>query len=152
LNKAPRILVAEDDEDDRELFKLALRNRCIDANVSFCSDGEQLLALIGAEEKPELIFLDINMPRINGIECLQRIRQHYSPEQVAVVMVSTSTARKTVEHCQKLGATAYICKPSHLEHLEELLFFCVTQLGIAKSVLPRFFLNEIVDRPLNKGC
>jgi DNA-binding NarL/FixJ family response regulator len=85
-------------------------------------NGQELydaLKVTGAAA-PDIIFLDINMPVQNGLECLSNIRKHYS-KVLPVFLFSTAQDRLTVEEARKLGATGYLSKPSSMEDLSGLL-------------------------------
>lgn len=78
-----RILLADDDHDDTFLFREALEQVPVETRLSVAENGAQLLQLMkGADPKPDIIFLDMNMPVKNGLECLEEIRGTAGYEQV----------------------------------------------------------------------
>src|SRR5258705_11979617 len=87
-----KILLAEDDEDDRELFKAALKEVKPEVKVEMVDDGQKLMSYLTStdEAHPDIIFLDINMPCKDGIQCLKEIRGNKKLDDVPVIMFSTS--------------------------------------------------------------
>ena len=108
-----RILLAEDDEDDRFLFEQALLDSGIGAVLTAVSDGEQLIDLLSDLPEslaPEIIFLDINMPGMDGKSCLREIRRQEKFGMIPVIILSTSTRLKDIEETYRDGANRYISK------------------------------------------
>jgi len=109
-----RILLIDDDLDDRELFEMALQELRLNADVRTARDGvdalEQLSSPVSAV--PDIIFLDLNMPRMDGRQLLVRLRSQDRYRQVPVVVYSTSSASNERQSVQRLGATDYLMKPS----------------------------------------
>ncbi|WP_176884835.1 response regulator [Dyadobacter soli] len=121
-NNGQLIFLAEDDHDDIYLFERALNGLKTGHGLRVFGNGKELLDALkaaGAKE-PDIVFLDINMPVQNGLECLLNIRKHYSKE-LPVFLFSTAQDRLTVEQARKLGATGYLSKPSSMEELSSLL-------------------------------
>ncbi|SEI57999.1 Response regulator receiver domain-containing protein [Dyadobacter sp. SG02] len=116
------IFLAEDDHDDIYLFERALNGLKAGHALSTFANGQELFdALkIPLRDEPDIVFLDINMPLQNGLECLRNIREHYSKE-LPVFLFSTAQDHLTVEEARKLGATGYLSKPSAMEELGSLL-------------------------------
>jgi CheY-like chemotaxis protein len=115
-------LMVDDDVDDREIFLLALQTLKPTAQCVFAADGEEAISqLRNTDFKPDEIFLDINMPRMNGIRCLQEIRKMEHLKHVPVFMFSTSSEPVVIEETRRKGATAYIIKPASIEELVGLL-------------------------------
>jgi len=122
-NSSKIIYLAEDDDDDRVLFLDALRELHPEITVKVSEDGQQLLNNLQKTvlDKPEIIFLDINMPCKNGFECLKEIRSCSCFDTVKVIMFSTSSSSLHVELSYKLGADFYAVKPGPFQELKELL-------------------------------
>lgn len=122
-NTSRLVYLTEDDEDDRILFLEALRELHPEIFVKVFEDGQQLLDNLCRTEfnKPEIIFLDINMPRKNGFECLKEIRNRSMFRDVKIIMFSTSSSILHIELCHKLGADYYAIKPGPFHKLKELL-------------------------------
>jgi CheY-like chemotaxis protein len=111
------IFLADDDADDRLFFEEALEEISLATELTFATDGVELMAAL--EEivtemppPPHVIFLDINMPRKNGIECLKEIRENPRMKDIPVVIFSTTANENSIETTYSLGANCYICKPS----------------------------------------
>ena len=105
------IYMAEDDPDDIELFSEALHEIAEDAILTTGHNGVKILSML-RQITPDIIFLDINMPVMNGMECLKRIREIASLRDVPIIIYSTAATEDTVSQCFKLGANRYIKKPA----------------------------------------
>lgn len=117
------ILLADDDTDDCIFFKQALDELTIPTSLTSVNDGEQLMKHLSNNEHqlPDVIFLDINMPRKNGIECLSEIKQNTTLNNIPVVMFSTTNAWDTINMLFKSGAHVYIHKPSDFSQLKQII-------------------------------
>lgn len=121
------IFYAEDDVDDRFFFGKALAQLKLQHKycLEFAEDGQELLNLLDQAEKlPDIIFLDLNIPRKNGIECLREIRKKARYDLVPVVVVTTSRQQTDVQLTFDLGADLYLCKPGDFDRLAEMLQVC----------------------------
>ncbi|GGM95773.1 two-component system response regulator [Dyadobacter beijingensis] len=116
------IFLAEDDQDDIYLFERALNSITAAYAIQVFGNGREVLDALKATGagKPDIVFLDINMPVQTGLECLLYIREHYS-KVLPVFLFSTAQDRLTVEQARKLGATGYLSKPTSMEDLSSLL-------------------------------
>jgi CheY-like chemotaxis protein len=120
MEKTICVLYADDDADDVEVFQEILRD--IDRSIVFlyAADGlEALRVLREAIVLPDIVFLDINMPLINGKECLAEIRRDEQLKTLPVVMYSTSSRENEVVRCLELGASDYLCKAASYTKLRE---------------------------------
>jgi CheY-like chemotaxis protein len=108
----PRILWAEDGLDDQYLIKHALGQVSQPPKVQFVEDGNAALAAL-AEGPPDLVVLDLNMPNLDGVQTLRRMRAAADTRQVAVVVFSTGREEAAVATCRSLGVLDYIQKPFH---------------------------------------
>ncbi|GAB4024672.1 response regulator [Spirosoma koreense] len=116
--KMPRIWIVDDDEDDQFLFEAAFRQLIPPVLVRLLADGEELLpALASTDTLPDLIILDLNMPRLNGFEALKLLRSHQSYQDLAVVVLSTSSLPEDQEKALELGANGFLTKPPTLDHI-----------------------------------
>ena len=124
------ILLADDDGDDREMFCEALANidNSIDCNCAV--NGIELLdKLKSLEEKPNLIFLDLNMPIMNGWQCLKLLKRDERYKHIPVIMISTSSHQPEMDIAAGLGALGYFVKPNSFNELKQVLQAIVTNMG-----------------------
>jgi len=105
-------LLVDDDEDDREIFCLALADADPSVKCIQAKDGLEALNLLKDRSfVPDYIFLDLNMPLMNGKECLEEIRKQRHLNEVPVIIFSTSSSEKDILETKNLGASAFIKKP-----------------------------------------
>jgi CheY-like chemotaxis protein len=117
-----KFFLADDDKDDTELFEEALRN--IGKHIEFytATNGKELIAQLStAHEQPEIIFLDINMPELDGWESLKTIKKDDRLRAIPVVMYSTSAAKIDGTKAIKAGAVCYLEKPHSFIKLQDFL-------------------------------
>lgn len=110
-----RIMLVDDDEDDVRLTREALKECAVAPDLDVASDGEEALRRLRADApggaRPDIVLLDLNLPRLPGREVLRRIRAEPSLRAVPVIVLSTSEAEDDVAGCYELGANCYIPKP-----------------------------------------
>jgi CheY-like chemotaxis protein len=116
------ILLAEDDPDDCLLFKEALNELQLNTQLRTVGDGEQLMQLLtGQDPLPDLLFMDINMPLKNGLECLSDIRLDKHLDQLPIVIISTSADKMKTDLFHQNGAQHFIHKPNEFYKLKRLI-------------------------------
>jgi CheY-like chemotaxis protein len=117
------VLLADDDEDDRLFFKDAFEEMKIKTVVQTVNDGVQLMDYLNNPESPlpHVLFLDINMPRKGGMECLSEIRSSKRLRDLSVAMYSTSASEEDIEETFVKGANVYITKPNDFAVLKKIL-------------------------------
>lgn len=124
------ILMAEDDADDRLLAQDALAESQLPAELLFADNGEELLDYLflrgkfsdpATARRPGLILLDLNMPRMDGREVLQKIKSEPSLRRIPVVVLTTSRADTDIERVYDLGANSFITKPVRFEALVNVM-------------------------------
>jgi CheY-like chemotaxis protein len=117
------ITLADDDEDDRLFFTDAFEELKINTIVNTVNNGRELLAFLNDPKTvlPHIIFLDLNMPILNGIECLKEIKLNDRFKDIAIAIYSTSSSDQDVENTFVLGANIYIKKPSSFNDLKKIL-------------------------------
>lgn len=118
-----RILLTDDDEDDREFFAEALADLQLENPIEFCKNGVELLDRLNTNSPiPDIIFLDLNMPILSGFETLQQIREDAKFKDIPVIAIySTSATEDGVKNTFGLGANAYVVKPIAFSDLKKLL-------------------------------
>ncbi|MFL5752327.1 MAG: response regulator [Bacteroidia bacterium] len=132
--KSIRILLADDDKDDRFLFREALSELPVSTQLTTVHDGEELMTFLveNATRLPDILFLDLNMPRKNGFECLTEIKQNDELKELPVIMFSTSYPRDMhyeqdiIKLLYKIGAHDYIRKPDDFNQLKQVIFHALT--------------------------
>jgi CheY-like chemotaxis protein len=139
------ILICDDDEDDRMLTQQALEDAHIANDFRFVENGEELLDYLyqrgefagelGKAPRPGLILLDLNMPKMNGREALQVIKNDETLRDIPIVVLSTSRLDEDIMRSYKLGVNSFVTKPVTFSGLVE-----------AMNVLGRYWL-QIVELP-----
>ncbi len=120
--KISRILLIDDDDDDQLIFRDALKETLFSCECLVADNGLEALAMLDGEKKlPDMIFLDLNMPLMNGVEFLKRIKQHAVYKLIPVIIFSTSNSPDDREKLPKLGANRIITKSADFSQLKEKL-------------------------------
>jgi CheY-like chemotaxis protein len=116
------ILLVEDDVDEQYFFKIAIESISDITTVTVVSDGVELIEYlsINSNRLPEIIFLDIIMPRKNGIECLKEIKLNEQLHEIPVVMYSNSTEENYVSKCYEYGASFFLEKGNYAQLTENI--------------------------------
>lgn len=121
-NRPIRILVAEDDEDDVSFISDAFKKLKILNNVKFVENGEELLNYLrSTKKKPDIIFLDLNMPIVNGIQALKIIKKDNILKKIPVIALTTSKNQKDIDLVYRSGISAYIVKPFTFQDLLNII-------------------------------
>ena len=145
ISKTLRILLADEDLDDRNFFKNALDELPLESELKTVNDGDQLMEYLSenAENLPDVLFLDINMPRKNGLECLAEIKKNDFLKDLPVVMFSTSKSNDIVKLVFKLGSQVYVSKPNDIGQLKQIILNALPiaiEQTFSKGVL-KYILN-----------
>jgi two-component system, response regulator len=121
------VLLVEDNRDDEALTVHALRMRTT-ANVEVARDGQEALDYLtnDAKDLPRLVLLDLQLPNINGLKVLRRIRADERTRQVPVVILTSFSAPKDVAAAYRYGANSYVRKPADFDQFAEVIH----QLGL----------------------
>ena len=121
MRKELTCILIDNDEDDHEIFSLAMEElpgvRC----QYFHSSPDALRKLEDPGSDPDFIFIDMNMPRLNGIECVQAIRRHAHLKKAGIYLYSTHADPASVELALQLGANGYLAKPAQFNLLVQEL-------------------------------
>lgn len=122
------IILADDDEDDRLFFTDAFEEIKISTKVQTYNDGAELMDYLNDDEAilPEILFLDLNMPKKNGLECLHEIKANPKLSNIAIAIYSTSSSEEHIEETFVNGANIYIKKPNDFNALKKVLSDVVT--------------------------
>lgn len=125
------VLLVEDNPSDAELTIRELKKHHLANNLFHAIDGEEALAFIFATGKfegerdithpPKLVLLDIQMPKINGIQVLEKIKSDERTKNTPVVMLTSSKEDPDIQKCYKLGANSYIVKPVNFESFADAI-------------------------------
>ena len=122
------IILADDDDDDILFFTDAFDELKINTKVNTFKDGEELMNYLNTDKAvmPNVLFLDLNMPKKSGIECLAEIKASDKMSGIAIAIYSTSASEEDIEKTFVLGANIYIKKPNDFKKLKTLLSEVVT--------------------------
>jgi two-component system, response regulator len=131
MHERPLVLVAEDDQDDRELIVDAFKAARPTVNLQFVIDGQELLDYLqrgrddasgsAQSHHPAIILLDLNMPRKNGYEALAELKSDPALRPIPVIVLTTSRDEGDVRTTYELGASSFITKPTDNAELAEAL-------------------------------
>lgn len=117
-----RVILVDDDEDDRNLFKKAIDELKINTDLIMFEEGYQLLHhLENGHKLPSIIFLDLNMPVINGMDCLKEIRANEKFSEISIAIYSTSSSERDIDQTFINGANVYINKPYNYTKLKNAI-------------------------------
>lgn len=127
-NLQKSIFLSDDDTDDCSLFSEALSEVQSEANLTIATDGVRLMQALNDAQalQPEVIFLDLNMPRKNGFECLDEIRKSPKFMNIPIVIFSTSSNADVVDRTFRQGANLYVTKPASYSLLKKTLAFVLS--------------------------
>ena len=119
----PPILLVEDNPMDLDLTLRAFNKRRFINAIEVARDGEEALAYVArwdaGEPIPAVILLDINMPKVNGLEVLEQLKRHPVYRRIPVVVLTSSREDRDIAECYQLGANSYIVKPVEFEKFVE---------------------------------
>jgi len=118
--------MADDDDEDVDIFKDALTDLAYDLNLEVAANGIELMKMLGESEvSPELIFLDLNMPLKNGMVCLQEIKANQRWKDVKVIILSTSSHQDQKKAAYDKGADFYMVKSSNYVDFKNSIIDCL---------------------------
>lgn len=118
-----QLLLADDDLDDCDFFRGALLDVPHPLSLTVVKNGVELMDFLLEEtsEQPDVIFLDLNMPRKNGIECVEEIKASNTLKHIPIIVFSTSLDKPVINKLYELGAHHYIQKPSEFSSLKRVI-------------------------------
>jgi CheY-like chemotaxis protein len=136
--KSLNILLADDDKDDRFFFKMALDALTTPTELVAVVDGEKLMDYLSenAHLLPDVLFLDLNMPRKNGFECLSEIKSNRVLKQLRVIIFSTSYEQEVVNLLYINGAQYFMRKPAEFSQLKKIIQQTVTLISKGNGAQP----------------
>ena len=126
-SRPARVLLVEDNEADVRLTREALREAGENVRLSAVADGDLALAYLRREDgysdvpRPDLVLLDLNLPRKNGLEVLEEVRADERLACIPVIVLTSSAARQDVDACYARGANAFVVKPLELDEFMDLI-------------------------------
>jgi CheY-like chemotaxis protein len=127
--RKPVILLVEDEAGDQELTQRALMEGRIDKELHVAKDGEDALDYLlqrgrygagGHAPRPDLILLDLNLPRLDGRQLLARIKADTRLRGIPIVVLTTSRLERDIAHCYAAGANSYFIKPTAVDEIMKL--------------------------------
>ena len=145
------VLLADDDKDDISFFDKALKGLPVSTHLTTVNDGEQLMNYLSEnlEHLPDILFLDLNMPRKNGFECLCEINENEKLKNISIVIFSTSYPQDKsyelgmISSLFKLGARVYIRKPGDFAQLKQTIQYALPMAAeeISSNNQLKYILN-----------
>lgn len=131
--------LVDDDPEDQELFNMAVKDTECYTQCVFADNGLEAVNKLNSERSfvPDCIFIDINMPVMNGFDCLQKIKQMEHLSQVPVYMYSTCSNAASIARARELNATDYIIKPESIKTLTDILYQVFQQFSVHPAASQR---------------
>ncbi len=156
IARSLNIYLADDDHADCLLFKEALEELPVTANLTTVHDGEQLLDLLYQKDNalPDVLFLDLNMPRKNGFAALGQIKRDEKLLDLPVIVFSTANDQAKVKMVYRDAAHYYIRKPTKFSELKEVIYKALTLIAEGNIRLPKqenFMLSGIEKPTLDEN-
>ena len=132
------LFLADDDKDDCLFFRDALEELPVTTELTTVHNGEQLMQLLKEKigELPQVLFLDLNMPRKNGFECLSEIKLDEKLKQLPVIIFSTSFEQDVVNLLYKKGGQYYIRKPAEFSQLKKVIYEALSLIAEGNNSQP----------------
>ena len=129
MNRIPIILLVEDNPDDELLTRRAILSSGIAVEVFTANDGPQALNLllgtynppVAPELEPDMVFLDLKLPRLNGLEVLNTLRQRQSTGTLPIIILTSSAEKSDIQTAYELGCNSYIQKPVDFEQFSHAI-------------------------------
>ena len=115
--------LVDDDHDDHEIFQIALENLDVNIELRTAFDGRDALDRLEKDVLflPDYIFLDLNMPRLNGLQCLHELKKTERLKNIPVIIYTTSSEERHKSQAIDLGAQEFITKPANVDELSQKL-------------------------------
>jgi CheY-like chemotaxis protein len=135
----PQVMIIDDDADDRIFFQEAISNISPVIETHACDSGIQALAMLHDNKavRPDFIFLDFNMPLMNGRECLVELKKLLHHQLTNIIILSTSDMKEDIEDAMRLGAKLFLTKPNTFQEL------CTMLRGVLEERWQKLFSSQI---------
>ena len=119
-------MIIDDDEDDKFFFKEATESMLNCLQCLFANDGADALSQLRKLERlPDFIFLDVNMPCMDGKECLKELKKDAMLKTIPVIMYSTSFTKESIDEFRALGSVQCLLKPTDMNRLPEQILIAI---------------------------
>lgn len=138
-----KVILAEDNMADVQLTKIAFEELAIPLEVIHVSDGQELIDYVNSQDLGDiaLILLDLNMPRLGGIDVLKHFYQDETFKKLPIVVLSSSKHEADVITCYNYGANAYVCKPIDMDQFHKTITN-IANFWAEVNVLPAFEVEQ----------
>ena len=140
------IILADDDMDDHLIFEDALKQVAPATRLSTVKNGHELLSLL-SNFAPDLIFLDLDMPGKNGLECLKEIRQNPQYQKLPVVVYSSTSRQNNISVAYEMGANLFFVKSADYQNLVSAIQAILAMDWSQPSLITAQFATEGIYRP-----
>lgn len=129
MNDKKIFMIVDDDSDDREFFCEAVKEIDSSAECLIAVNGLEALKTLRNDIKqlPDFIFLDLNMPKMDGRTCLAELKKDLKLKNIPVIILSTSSHQKDIDETNQLGAAYFLAKPSDFKKLQQEIGFVMSE-------------------------
>jgi CheY-like chemotaxis protein len=146
----PRILLVDDDLDDRELFMEAIHLISSGSTVGALENSEVLVGKLSEMTiLPEFLFLDLNMPKKSGLECLKEIQKNEKLRNIRVIIYSTSLNPKDIQETYADGAYCFVQKPNTFADLQVVLQSVLERTEVSYQLEDGYVINGSWNRSIS---
>ena len=144
MERSPHFVLVDDDLDDTSLFEEVLLEVQPAVKFQAVHNGLEAMALLrnSGTQLPDVIFLDLNMPRMDGKQCLVALKEDNSLKHIPVIMYSTSSQSKDIEETRQAGAICFITKPTSITELRTMLSAIITGLNKIEETVETLSQNQ----------
>jgi len=146
IGKKKTILIVEDEENHILIIRKAMEAiRDINCELLVAYDGEEVMQFLNSPTLPlpDLILMDIKLPKKNGFELLQEIRQQPRLKIIPIIIFTSSNRQQDVQRCYELGGNSYIIKPMNFEEFKQIIFN-IHKYWLTINTLPSYHPSESV--------
>ncbi len=130
MEEMKTFMIVDDDSEDCSFFCEAVTEIDADVQVVIAINGEDaLMKLREMNTLPDFLFLDLNMPRMDGRQCLAELKKDFKLKHIPVIIFTTSSSQRDIDDTKKLGAAYFLTKPSDFHSLHSKIQFVVEKIG-----------------------